>query len=64
MDSGLHGRQIALLDPGHKVPGPFAERSNLVDLLVKEGLLGVFDDQLKLFVVPWVVGFPIALDCF
>jgi hypothetical protein len=53
-----------LLDPGHKIPGPFTERSNFVDLLVKEDSFGIFDNQLKLFVVPWVVGFLIALDCF
>jgi hypothetical protein len=52
-----------LLDPGHEVPGSFAERSNLIDLLIKEDSLGIFDDQLKLFVVLWVVRFPIVLDC-
>jgi hypothetical protein len=53
-----------LLDPGHEVPGSFAERSNFIDLLVKEDLLGVLNDQLKLFVVPQVMEFPITLDCF
>jgi hypothetical protein len=53
-----------LLDLGHEVSGSFTERSNLVDLLVKEDSLGVSDCQLKLLIVPWVVRFPIVLDCF
>jgi hypothetical protein len=33
-------------------------------LLVKKGSFGVSDNQLKLFVVLWVMGLPVVLDCF